>query len=911
MPEKLSKHDLLAASFQKWDSDFRYLLQCFCEMLSGTGEDGLASLVARAFSSEGVRSDVPLPPRAPQALSIAFQLLSMAEENTTNQIRRLNERMNGPDAEPGLWPQNLAWLSANGFTEGQIRDVVARVRVEPVLTAHPTEAKRAAVLEQHRELYLLLVEREGRNWTPMEQAGLRRRIGAALERLWRTGEIGLDRPDLDSELRNVLHYLTNVFPSAVEILADRFRESWEWAFPGTDRPPTPRPSFGTWVGGDRDGHPFVTTEVTRRAFESLRAGALGVLRAQIQSLGRRLTLSDRLQAPPPPLLARIGECVEMLGDAGRECVSAHRGEPWQQMFSLMLERLDRTARDAGANGAYENPGALASDLCLVQSSLAAVGASLIAAQDVSPVARAVGVFGFHLAALDVRQNAAVHDVAVAQLLGIAGTPASGYARWSEEQRLDLLDRELQSPRPFAVSTAKLPPEAEAAVGVLRLLREEMDRRGPGGIGSIVVSMTRGVSDLLNVYLLAREAGLVHGTAEGLVCDVPVTPLFETIRDLERSAGVLAGFLAHPMTRRTLLRLAERAGRTVPVQEVMIGYSDSNKDGGILASHWYLRKAQEQMAGVAREAGLEIRFFHGRGGTIGRGAGPTHVFLESLAPGTLHGEMRVTEQGEVISQKYANRLTAAHHLERLLAGVARWTLVNTRSTGEPHHPAEEIFDRLASESRRCYRGLIEIDRFVEFFSEATPLDAIESSRIGSRPARRTGKRTFEDLRAIPWVFSWSQARFNLPGWYGVGAALERLRESDSRSWNVIAGAARDWPFLSYVLHNVETSVDTAHPELMAEYAALVEDAALRDRVMACIMAEYNRTRRMLAELFGADAAGRRPRLAKAVEIRRNALLCLHREQIRLLREWRESCDDRVLDPLLVTVNAIAGGLKTTG
>src|ERR1039458_3840192 len=372
----------------------------------------------------------------------------------------------------------------------------------------------------------------------------------------------------------------------------------------------------------------------------------------------------------------------------------------------------------------------------------------------------------------------------------------------------MIDRELESPRPFAVSSAALPPEAHECVGVLRLIRDWRDRHGPGAIGSYIVSMTHCASDLLNVYLLAREAGLVHNTASGLVYELAVTPLFETIEDLENSGRVLSDFLAHPVTMRTLRYLQQGEDRPRPLLEVMIGYSDSNKDGGILASHWYLRKAQIRLAAAARDAGVDLRFFHGRGGTIGRGAGPTHVFLESLAAGALQGEIRVTEQGEVISQKYANRLTAATHLERLLAGVTRWTLAREREPERISETVEDLLDAAAAASRRAYRELIETDGFVEFFSQATPIDAIERSHIGSRPARRTGRRTIDDLRSIPWVFSWSQARFNVPGWYGVGSAFQQVRDRGGQAWDSLAKAAREWPFLSYLLHNVEFGVVAA-------------------------------------------------------------------------------------------------------
>jgi phosphoenolpyruvate carboxylase len=769
--------DLLPVELQKWDQDFRFLLERFRSALAGIGEAALAGLLEQAFAdvpSNGQR----LPQRGAQALSVAFQLLNMAEENTVNQVWRMREGVHGPAAEKGSWPHQLAALKQAGFAEQDVRRALAEVHVQPVLTAHPTEAKRDSVLDRHRELYLLLVDRENPTRSPMEQNALRKRIEAGLETLWRTGEILLERPDVDSEVRNVLHYLTGVFPSVVEVLSERFRLSWEWAFPGSDPPGEPRLTFGSWVGGDRDGHPFVTTDVTRRALEALRAGALHVLHNHYETLAGRLTLAAVLQRPPAWLGPRIASYANMLGTSG-----GHPGEPWRQMAALMTARLPKPGEELSRPGCYATAEEAEEDLRLLAASLEEVGAHRIAVTEVAPVRRIVETFGFHLAALDIRQNSEVHDRAIGQLLGIAGLGGEDYPQWDEGRRLELLERELASPRPFAVATAELPAEAGAAVGVLRLVREWIERHGHGGIGSHVVSMTRHAPDLLSVYLLAREAGLVHRTEEGLVCDIGVTPLFETIDDLERSAKVLADFLAHPMTVRSLRHIASHEGHTRPVQEVMVGYSDSNKDGGILASHWFLRKAQKQMAAVARDAGVDVRFFHGRGGTIGRGAGPTHVFLESLASGTLQGEMRVTEQGEVISQKYANRLTAAHHLERLLAGVTRWTLAHERDRDEPPHEAEDLFEALAKASRDAYRELISTEGFVEFFSQATPIDAIESSRIGSRPPRRTGKRTIHDLRAIPWVFSWSQARFNVQAgmaWAAASSACAgRTRQRGSR------------------------------------------------------------------------------------------------------------------------------------
>ena len=913
-PEPARAHSLLGAELKKWDEDFRFLLDCYRMALGRMGESELAGFVADVFSS--APQSAGLPERGPQALSMAFQLLTMAEENTANQVRRMREVVGGPASEPGTWPYQLQQLRAAGFTDGDLRRVLRSIRVQPVLTAHPTEAKRPSVLERHREIYLMLVERENPTKTPMEQQALQQRLEDSLERLWRTGDLLQERPDVESEVRNMLHYVSHVFPGVLQLLWERFRLSWQWALPETEPPAEPRLSFGTWVGGDRDGHPFVTTHVTRYALENLRARALAVLRESLQNLASRLSLAEAVQRAPAALCERIDAYLRITraGAIARE----YQDEPWRQFAWLMLARVPAPGEGRPSDSCYPGPAELEEDLTFLGDSLEQVGAQRLAVAEVAPVRRLLEAYGFHGASLDIRQTSTFHNGAIGQLLTAAGLEGGDYAEWSEQRKRRLLDQELESPRPFAVSSAVLAPEADAAVGVLRLIREWREAHGGGAIGSYVVSMTQAPSDLLNVFLLAREAGLVRSTAGGLVYEIAVAPLFETIEDLENSGRILGEYLAHPATQRTLRFLQARDQRARPLQEVMIGYSDSNKDGGILASHWYLRKAQIQLSRVAREAGVDLRFFHGRGGTIGRGAGPTHVFLESLAPHTLQGELRVTEQGEVISQKYANRLTAATHLERLLAGVTRWTLVQSRGPDAIPNAPEDAFELAAGISREVYRDLVDEDGFVEFFSQATPIDAIECSHIGSRPARRTGRRTFHDLRAIPWVFSWSQARFNLPGWYGVGGAFQQVRERDRKAWDRLSKAARDFPFLSYLLHNVEFSVVAADVELMGEYAMLVEDGALRRRILDRILEEYRRTREVLDELLGGNRARRRPRLIKAVEIRREALLRLHREQISLLRAWREALRradgeeaDCILPRLLLTVNAIAGGLKTTG
>ncbi len=905
--------DPVAPDFDKVERDLGFLIDCFREVLAEIGEDGLA----RALPFGGVADgDGALSPAVIQAYGIAFQLLGMAEENAAVQHRRALQAEGRLHEYRGTWEDHLARLAAAGHRPEDIAAAAANARIEAVLTAHPTEAKRQTVLENHRALYLELVKRENSMYTPQERQAIRDEVKCILERLWRTGEIFLEKPDLASELRNVIHHLRNVFPQALPLARRRQEQAWAAAGFGPEALAAARRrpllSFGDWVGGDRDGHPLVTAEVTRDTLAELRRNALDLLRRRLTRLAIDLSLSARLQRPPPALPARIAELAEPLGDHGRRAVARNPEEPWRQFVNLMLARLP----DAGAPQPYRRAGELAADLELLAESLCAIGAHRLAEAEVGPVLDLVRTFGFHLARLDIRQNSRFHELALDQLMRGAGIRAADYESWDEPARRAFLDAELALPRPFARAGVSLGPEADAVTACYRAVAAHAAAHGSEGLGALIVSMTRSVSDLLVVCLFAREAGLMVDTPDGPACPLPVVPLFETIDDLRRSPDILRGFLDHPTIRRSLAWQAAASGAETPVQQVMVGYSDSNKDGGILASRWGLYRAQEALTAAGRAAGVRVRFFHGRGGTIGRGAGPTHRFLAATPPGALGGDLRLTEQGETISQKYANVATAAHHLELLMAGTVAASL--GRASAAPDEPAlAATMDRLAADSRRVYEALIRADGFLDFFSQATPIDAIEASRIGSRPVRRTGRRTLADLRAIPWVFSWSQARFQLPGWYGVGSALEALARDDAAGFERLRGRLYDWPPLHYVASSVATSVSTADPEIMRAYAALIPDADLRERFLAMVLDEHRRTVAALERLYGGPLAERRAAVQRSLSLRRDALRRLHDEQIRLLREWRplkgggDARAPGLEARLLLTINAIAGGLGATG
>ncbi|HXP89372.1 MAG TPA: phosphoenolpyruvate carboxylase [Fibrobacteria bacterium] len=908
----------------KFAEDLAWLMMSFRQVLEELGEKDLAAQLPWIGQESG--QDSPTPDRLAQAYSICFQLLNKAEENGAAQMRRAAEEDFGLAHERGLWGQALSDLVQSGIGVDRIAERVAEISIEPVLTAHPTEAKRATVLEQHRELYLLLVKMENKMWTPVERSRIREDVLDVLERLWRTGEILLQKPDLRAELQNVLHYLRQVFPEALPQLDDRLRAAWDHA--GLDGSLLADPSrfphlrMGSWVGGDRDGHPLVTADITRLALTELRLSALRILREKLVRLGSRLSLSRLLQSAPKELLDRVKALADALGPQLAEPQLARNpDEPWRQLVNLMILALplDPDAPESGKGsrhaGSYREGQELSKDLAVLDRSLRAAGAGRLADLEVFKLRRHLDVFGFHLAQLDVRQNSAFHDKAVEQLLVAAGFPETDFGSWSEEKRVAFLEGELRSLRPFALPGTPLGPQAQAVVDSHRVIADHIADWGMAGVGTFIVSMTRSFSDLLTVFLLGREAGLLVQTPDGLVCQVPVAPLFETIEDLEASEGILSRFLDHPLVKRTLVHLRplreERSAK--PVQPVMIGYSDSNKDGGIIASQWHLLHAERTLTRLARDRGVRVRFFHGKGGTISRGAGPTHQFLEALPPASLASGLRVTEQGETIAQKYANLISAVYNLELLFAGAVCRSL---QSSKDDDPLQDSILAYLSEASRKEYRSLVDADGFIDFYGQATPIDVIEASRIGSRPARRSGQRTLGDLRAIPWVFSWAQSRFHITGWYGVGTALEKFRSERPDEWLHLRTSLDGMPLLRYVLANVETTIATADTEVWDLYATMVEDPALRERFLARLRAEFRRTADLLEEIYGARFEDRRQRMARSLNLRSEALRRLHHLQVGLVVRWRSLASgtpewEEVLLQLLVTVNAIASGLRTTG
>lgn len=917
---------------EKFSRDLAYVMHALKDVMRELGHQELLPFIPFVERTEAETAAAlnTVPAHATQLvhlLSLSFQLLNMVEENVNVQQRRSAQSESSLESESGLWPQTLRSLRAQGFSEESVRRAIQNLHVEPVLTAHPTEAKRSTILQHHRDFYLLLVRRENQMWTAIEQNWHHDEMKALLERLWRTGAIFLERPDVGSEIRNVMHYLKNVFPQLLPWLDKRFKAAWQEV--GFANAPDflageyPKFRLGSWVGGDRDGHPLVTAEITRNALEELRLNALIVLRHKLIELAKKLSIADLPQGIPTQLVERLAHCRNKFPELHARAVSRNPHESLRNLVHIMIDRLPiDVVREHATHlnekpHSYHHPEEVLQDLNILAGALKEIGAQRLMTADLHEVVRLVETYGFHSARLDIRQNSRFHEAALQQLMILAGIPrADEYQNWSEEDKQEFLARELRNTRPFTTRTQIYEKQTHDVMECLNVILEHRQRYGGSGLGAYIVSMTHSALDLLTVYLLAREAGLTVVRNQQLICPIAVVPLFETIEDLQSSVGILDAFLAHPVTRASLEFQKQEAALQRPRQQIMLGYSDSCKDGGILASQWQLYLAQTELTRVGEKHGVDLFFFHGRGGTVSRGAGPVHRFMQSLPPKALHSAFRMTEQGETIARKYANQATAVYNLELLLASASAESLQSPLKKPQEHW-ADEVMNHLSRVSLSAYRSLITRDDFMLFFRQATPIDVLEHSRIGSRPSKRTGQATLEDLRAIPWVFSWNQSRFYLPSWYGVGTALCDLEATEPERFAMLIERIAELPLLNYVLHNVETTVASASEEIMLAYAELIEQADVRTACIELILSEFRRTRQMLVRIFGSSIEQRRPTVVKTISLREPSLKLLHGLQICQLREWRKSDPkdaekrEQLLAKIFATINAIAGGLRNTG
>lgn len=906
----------------KIKKDINYIIECFKEVLTELDEKEAISILERMDDTnfDFKNNSSQNSEKCSQVISLYFQILNIVEENAAAQFRRKVESQVGAEGQKGLWVEKLSNLKEKGFSDSYISQQLPNVYSELVLTAHPTEAKRLTVLQQHRVLYLNLLKLENSMWTKSEQEMIRSEIKLSLERLWRTGEIYIQKPDVISERNSILHYLENVFPNVLSSLDDKLKFAWKHVgFDPKliqDSKTFPMLGFGNWVGGDRDGHPFVTPQVTDDTLTTFRKVSISLIKNELVHLAKKLSFSDKLQIPSTKFLNKLTELSEQIGEFAQDSIHRNPDEPWRQYVNLIIQKLPS---DPILAYSYSSPKDLLNDLEDLKQSLYEIHANKIAEMDLFPIERLIQTFGFHLASLDIRQNSKYHDLVFEQILKNSGFEDFQFSTWSEDKRVEFINSELQSMRPFLITDSQSEKEADDLLSYFRIIKKHLTISGEKSIGAVIVSMTRSLSDLLLIYLFAKEVGLLHKNEDTgkIFCPLSIVPLFETIEDLQQAPFIFEKYIEHPIVKESILQNQKKYPGNTPIVQVMLGYSDSNKDGGIIASQWNLYLAQKKLSAIAKIHGVEIIYFHGRGGTISRGGGKTHKFMQALPHFSFSGKMRMTVQGEVISQQFANRNTAIYNLELILSSAASTFIKHSSLPKKDHHFEEKIND-LSEKSKSMYRELITDPDFMEFYSYATPIDAIENSRHGSRPSRRTGKRSLSDLRAIPWVFSWNQSRFYLPGWYGIGSALEDLKLNQPKSFNLLKTEVKDWNFLYYVMSNVVLNLIYADPEIMKMYGKLVPNSQLREKFLGIVLNEYFKTVELMEEIFDSKLVAIKPQLMESFQYRKNGLIVLHLEQINLLQKWRDLSSDlnseigeTSLMKLLLTVNAIASGLKTTG
>ncbi|MFM8245738.1 MAG: phosphoenolpyruvate carboxylase, partial [Burkholderiaceae bacterium] len=809
--------------------------------------------------------DPSLLSKALRAQGIWFQLLAIAEQNRDMRNRRFIETDQGIDRLQGTFAHTFKQLRERGIKAEQVQKALDELRIRPTLTAHPTEAKRVTVLECYRRIYLKLHELESNHWTPREREQLQHAICTEIELLWLTGELKLEKPTVDQEVAWSLYFfqenLFDVVPQVMAKLETEFRRY----FPEHEFQAPALISFGSWVGGDRDGNPYVTSEVTRRTLWETREAVLRRYVDRVSALIRLLSISERSLAIPQEFSNYVASCLDSLS-AARYLAERNPGEVFRQFLGYIRLKLMTTLEDAAnrdlpdSDSGYRTADALIQDLELMYTSLRAAGAANIADALLLPFLREVGIFRFSTVRLDIRENTLRINHTLAELYrrqhGV-DAPATDSEEWKH-----WILSELSKPRAVTRNDGDLSVEARETLDTFRViaeLRQTIDREA---FGALILSMTHSATDVLGVYLLAKEAGLYADSAGMEGCTLPVVPLLETIPDLRRAPAILRELLSVPVVQRSLARQRK-------VQEVMVGYSDSNKDGGYFAANWELAKAQRQMVRVGQEFGVSISFFHGRGGSVSRGGVPTNRAIQATPAGTIRGMFRLTDQGETVSLKYANRGTALFQTELLGASVLGHVLLSQQEADKlPLHEYEEAMEALSGTSWTAYRKLMERPDMLAYLQGSSPLEELSMLNIGSRPARRTQAQTLADLRAIPWVFAWTQNRHMVTNWYGIGSGMRAFLDvRGERGLELLRRMFQDYPLFRIVMDEVERALCQVDLDIAREYANLVPDANTREAIFEQIVQEYKLTAEMLTTISGeADLGERFPQFMRRLSRR---------------------------------------------
>ena len=856
-----------------------------------------------------------------RAFTYFSHLANLAEDRHHLRRRAIYERAGS--AQEGSIDVAFARLQKAGITPDTIANTLAKAYVAPVLTAHPTEVQRQSILQAERDIARLLAERDDISaraqlfagdkdaLTPRQLAANEAQLRARVEQLWQTRLLRHSKLTVADEIENALSYYETTFLHELP----KLYASLEEALPGQQVHSFMR--MGQWIGGDRDGNPNVTAPTLELALRRQSEVALRHYLNEVHALGAELSMSS--------LLVKVSPAMQVLALSSPDTNSHRQDEPYRRALTAVYARLAATltqltgGREAMrhavvAQNPYGSAAEFLQDLQTIDASLSRHNGEALAVHRLRPLIRAVQVFGFHLATVDLRQSSDKHEEVLADLLRTARIE-DNYSSLDEAQRCALLQRLLCDARPLRVVGAQYAPLTASEIAIFEMAHKMLQTYGREAILHYIISHTETVSDLLEVLLLKKEVGLMQGTLDSSTSQAQliVVPLFETIGDLRAAATIMRDYYAVP----GVAQLMQRSGGE---QDIMLGYSDSNKDGGIFTSNWELYRAELALVEVfdqlEADYGLRLRMFHGRGGTVGRGGGPSYQAILAQPPGTVRGQIRLTEQGEVIASKYANPDIGRRNLETLAVAMLEATLLQPTKPATPEFLAAA--QQLSDASMAAYRQLVyETPGFAEYFFTATPIREIAELNIGSRPASRKATQAIEDLRAIPWGFSWGQCRLTLPGWLGFGSAVQAFLEQPGTTregqLQLLQTMYRQWPFFSTLLSNMDMVLAKSDLALASCYSELVADTALRTRIFDAISAEWQRTVDMLALVTGeSDRLASNPALARSIRHRFPYIDPLHLLQVELVRRWRAGQnDDRLKNGIHISINGIAAGLRNTG
>ncbi len=856
-----------------------------------------------------------------RAFTYFSHLANLAEDRHHLRRRAIHERAGS--AQEGSIEVAFARLQQAGITPGAIAQTLAKAYVAPVLTAHPTEVQRQSILQAERDIARLLAERDDISaraqlfagskdaLTPRQLAANEAQLRARVEQLWQTRLLRHSKLTVADEIENALSYYETTFLHELP----KLYASLEEALPGQDIHSFMR--MGQWIGGDRDGNPNVTAPTLELALRRQSEVALRHYLNEVHALGAELSMSS--------VLVKVTPAMQVLALSSPDTNSHRQDEPYRRALTGVYARLAATltqltgGREAerhavAAQNPYGSAAEFLQDLQTIDASLSRHNGEALALHRLRPLIRAVQVFGFHLATVDLRQSSDKHEEVLADLLRTARVE-DNYSSLDEAQRCALLHRLLCDARPLRVVGAQYAPLTVSEIAIFEMAHKMLQTYGREAILHYIISHTETVSDLLEVLLLQKEVGLMQGTLDSAESQAQliVVPLFETIGDLRAAASIMRDYYAVP----GVAQLMQRSGGE---QDIMLGYSDSNKDGGIFTSNWELYRAELALVEVfdrlEADYGLRLRMFHGRGGTVGRGGGPSYQAILAQPPGTVRGQIRLTEQGEVIASKYANPDIGRRNLETLAVAMLEATLLQPTKPATPEFLAAA--QQLSDASMAAYRHLVyDTPGFADYFFTATPIREIAELNIGSRPASRKATQAIEDLRAIPWGFSWGQCRLTLPGWLGFGSAVQTFLEQPGTTregqLQLLQAMYRQWPFFSTLLSNMDMVLAKSDLALASCYSELVADTALRTRIFDAISAEWQRTVDMLALVTGEDdRLASNPALARSIRHRFPYIDPLHLLQVELVRRWRSGQnDDRLKNGIHISINGIAAGLRNTG